>query len=662
MFREEHFADAGRAVCSQCGGKTRPAGNSHGNSQMIPRQRQLTFRYLVTKGIVGCWPVVSLELRAASRRHRTYWLRMAYMVALTLYVAMVWAAVVSWMDQGAYTRSRMAAAGVEIGSGVVWFLLLAGPTAAVLLATNCFQEELHRGGLTLVFSTPLDYAHIVAGKFIGRLAQMQVLVLAALPPLALVRVFGGVPAVFVAGGVMLAMGCSAVGAAMAMLYSARYDEPHLIVPMAAIMTWLFNAPAWLASNMGANELARGTGESWPIIWIFLAGLQMLLALRVLASCTRRLAVRGGVAMGSMTDEKHRVHNLAGPSGTPEIVAEALSRLAEVRRATAIAAHTLAGGPADNQRGPAGSQAAYDRGPAIAADSIAPRPRPTADLRIPWPLEIKGSPIIWRAMRRSFLFDRNTTRIAIGVIQGYLYFSGGLTGSLASAGFHQFVLALAMVVYIVLLATTSSALISSERQGRCWHVLLTTPLTDWQILWAKIRLAIWKASLPVQISVLHVGIFTAVGVISPLLALHVLMLFAGVTVFVVGLGLLCSCIFKRTTAAMLSCMGCLAGLWVLGPGIADLLDPALRAITGLRFDWAWLSNVVNPFCVLHAAVMGMGSEASRLRAGGYNSYRLGGHEISTEMFTWAVVWLASGLVFIGAGLAWLAKKTFRRGIV
>jgi len=644
------------------GAITRPAGNSHGNSQMIPRQWHLNFGYLVTKGLAGCWPVVSLELRAASRRHRTYWFRMAYVAALTLYVAMVWAAVVSWMDQGAYTRSRMAVAGVEIGSGVVWFLLLAGPAAAVLLATNCFQEELHQGGLTLMFSTPLDYAHIVAGKFIGRLAQMQVLILAALPPLALVRVFGGVPAVFVAGGVMLAMGCSAVGAAMAMLYSARYDEPHLIVPMAAIMTWLFNTPAWIAANMGVSQLARGAGGSWPIIWMFLAALQVLLALRVLATCTKRLAVRGGVALGSIPGEKHRVHNLAGPSGMPEIAEEALSRLAEVRRAAAIAAHSPAGSTAANQRGPAGSRADHDRDPAIAAISNALRPGPTDDIRIPWPLEIKGSPIIWRAMRRSFLFDRKTTRIAIGVILGYLYFSGGLTGSLASAGFHQFVLAIAMAAYIVLLAATSSTLINSERQGRCWHLLLTTPLTDWQILWAKIRSAIWKASLPVQIAALHVGIFTAVGVIPLLLALQVIMLLAGVTVFVTGLGLLCSCIFKRTSAAMLSCMGCLAGMWVLGPGIANLLDPALRAITGLRFDWAWLSNVVNPFRVLHAAVMGMGSEASRLRAGGYNSYRLGGHAVSAEMFTWAVVWLGGGLVFIGAGMAWLAKMTFRRGIV
>lgn len=110
-----------------------------------------------------------------------------------------------------------------------------------------------------------------------------------------------------------------------------------------------------------------------------------------------------------------------------------------------------------------------------------------------------------------------------------------------------------------------------------------------------------------------------------------------------------------------CSGCLTGLWVLGPGIADLLDLAFMAITGLRFDWAWLSNVVNPFCVLRGAVMGMGFEASRLRAGGYNAYRLGGHDISTEMFTWAVTWLGGGLVLIGAGMAWLAKKTFRRGI-
>lgn len=176
------------------------------NQRMIRRDWKLNFGHLVTKGFAGCGPVIALELRAASRRRRTYWVRLAYVVLLTLYVAMVWVAVVSWADSGgAFTRSRMAAAGVSVGCGVMWFLVLAGPAAAVLLATNCFQEELHHGGLTLILGTPVGYPQIVAGKFLGRLAQMQVLLLAALPSLALVRVFGGVPAPFVIGSVLLAL-------------------------------------------------------------------------------------------------------------------------------------------------------------------------------------------------------------------------------------------------------------------------------------------------------------------------------------------------------------------------------------------------------------------------------------------------------------------------
>ncbi len=564
---------------------------------------------------------------------------------------MVWVAVVSSVgNSGAYTRSRMAAAGISVGCGVMWFLILAGPAAAVLLTTNCFQEELHHGGLTLILGTPLGYAQIVAGRFIGRLAQMLVLILAALPSLAMVRVFGGVPAPFVVGAVLLALGNSAVAASLTMLYSVEHDQPHQIVPRAAVVTCMYNFPAGMAASAGAAALAGGGGNFWAVVWMFLAGVQMLLALWILTRCTRRLVVRGGVALGSIPDPEKHVHNFAGPSGRVDVVEAALERLAFHRRASALTAMGEAAGTAIDI-----ADIAHCPGPA----KPPPVPRPAVRKIIPWPLAIKGSPIIWRAMRRSYLFDRKTRWLAVGIVLIYLFICGSVTRGLGKADFHRLVLSVALAAYAAILTLASASLIASEKQSRCWRLLMTTPLTDWEILWAKIRSAAWKASLPVQAGVIYVAIFIVVGCIEPLMVLNWAMMVVAVTAFVLGLGLLCSTVFRRTTTAMMLCVSCLVVLWVLAPMLAGLIEGVLAELTGLKADLSCLAEAANPFYVVWASVPSADGGHMGDRMAGFGGYRLGGMAMSAWMLVRTVAGVAMAYLVAGSALTWMAKRRFRR---
>lgn len=645
---KQYFPKVVRALCFVVvGALSAPAGNQ----RMIRRDWKLNFFHFVTRGFAGCGPVIALELRAASRRRRTYLLRMAYVTALTLYVAMVWVAVVSSVDsQGAFTRSRMAEAGISVGCGVMWFLILAGPAAAVILTTNCFQEELHHGGLTLILGTPLGYAQIVAGRFLGRLAQMLVLILAALPSLALARVFGGVPLSFVIGGVLLALGSSAVAASQTMYYSVLYDHPYQIVPRAAVRTFLLNYGAWMAARAGTNELAGGGGNFWAVVWMFLAGVQVMVVLWALARCTRRLMVRGRVVLGSIPDPAQHVHNVAGPAGRADVAERALGRLADRRSANVRAAMASAGvantDSADIARG-----AGRAKPP--------PVPRQAARKTIPWPLAIKGSPIIWRGIRRSFLYERKTRWLVVGILLGYVLITGFSTQSLKSPTAHRFVLCVALAVYTVFLAVASAGLITSEKQGRCWQLLLTTPLTDWDILWAKVRLAVWKASLPIQAAGIYVAVLTAITAIPPMLALNWAMMVVAVTGFVLGLGLLCSTVFRRTTTAMMLCLGCLVGLWVLGPELAGLVQDVLVKAFGMSPDLSPLAEVANPFCVVWASVPSAYGGHMGDQIAGYGGYRLGGMAMSAGALARTVAGVTMAYMVAGSYMAWMAKRRFRR---
>ena len=639
-------------------------------------------------GVSGCGPMVSMELRASSRRRRTYWTRLAYVAAMTLYVTMVWMAEVSWASNGAgaFTRSRMAVAGVSVGCGVLWFLILAGPTAAVLLTTNCFDEEIHRGGLTLLLSTPLDYPEIVMGKFIGRLAQMEVLLLAALPVLALARVFGGVPFVFVIGQVALGAGCSMLAAALTMYYSTAYDEPYRIVPRSLGVAMAVNAPVFVMAYFGGGQLAAGTGNTWAFVWLVLAGLQVAGTAKLLRNCASRLMVRGRVVLGTDMAPERRMHNLAGPSGRADVVERALGHLATLRErrrrrppplppadraepepaaAAAPASSSAREAEAPMARGgevasdtPAGHLVALRRA-AAEEDSAEQAMHERGERAIPWRLSVKGSPIVWREMRRSFLADRKIRWIVTAFVLVYLLMAAAFKGLLSDTGLHVLVLSASLGIYGFILAVTTSALITRERQRRCWQLLLTTPLTDWDILWAKIRSALWKSSLPLQIGAIFVAVCIFFGGLSPLLLIHWLMMILAVTAMVLGFGLLCSCRFRRTSAAMMACVGCLAAAWSLGPWLVALLERAVTDSSWHELAWSRYVQVLSPFYVLQIVRDGeFDPMPMRLPFGReYASCFLG---MSATTFLLVVSAVTAGYVAAGAAMTWLAKRTFRAG--
>jgi len=70
-------------------------------------------------------PLFDKELRVSSRRKRNYVLRFAYVVLLTIFVAIVWLSVVKLEGTAAFQKSRMGVAGKTIITTVVMFQFFA---------------------------------------------------------------------------------------------------------------------------------------------------------------------------------------------------------------------------------------------------------------------------------------------------------------------------------------------------------------------------------------------------------------------------------------------------------------------------------------------------------------------------------------------------------
>ncbi|MHC4584778.1 MAG: hypothetical protein ACYS3N_09620, partial [Planctomycetota bacterium] len=86
-------------------------------------------------------PLLDKELRVSSRRRRNYVLRFAYVLLLTIFVAIVWLSVVKFQGTAAYQKSRMGLAGKTIITTIVMFQFIATQLIAIIMLSTSISDE-----------------------------------------------------------------------------------------------------------------------------------------------------------------------------------------------------------------------------------------------------------------------------------------------------------------------------------------------------------------------------------------------------------------------------------------------------------------------------------------------------------------------------------------
>ena len=129
-------------------------------------------------------PIVARELRLASRRRATYWLR----TFLGFAVSMVWLFLLAAGRRGGAPASLGQTLFTAIGVLAFGFGLLAG----VFLTADCLSEERREGTLGLLFLTDLRGYDVIFGKLMASSLPALYGLLTVLPVLALPLLMGGV--------------------------------------------------------------------------------------------------------------------------------------------------------------------------------------------------------------------------------------------------------------------------------------------------------------------------------------------------------------------------------------------------------------------------------------------------------------------------------------
>ena len=120
-------------------------------------------------------PIVARELRVASRRRSTYWVRAG--AALTVIVAGTWFFLM--MRERPSQEVAQVLFSVLTGSAVLYCLL-----RGVGLTADCLSEEKREGTLGLLFLTDLRGYDVVFGKLVATSLNALYGVLAIVPVLA----------------------------------------------------------------------------------------------------------------------------------------------------------------------------------------------------------------------------------------------------------------------------------------------------------------------------------------------------------------------------------------------------------------------------------------------------------------------------------------------
>ncbi len=232
-------------------------------------------------------PIFDKELRVCSRRKRYYLLRSMYLGLLAILIMVVWLAqTTSLRMQGvAYSVSRMAEIGRAVILSVAWFQFFMAQLAAVLFFCNAISDEVNRGTLNVLMTTPITALQVIAGKLLSKLLQLLLILALSLLTLSIVYCLGGMHWEFIIASFCITVTSVVFTGALTLFCSGRVKRPHTVVLMMVVFLGIYyslgplllemmsgssgQGVRWLTAHPVAAMLeitisGAGNGISWPV--------------------------------------------------------------------------------------------------------------------------------------------------------------------------------------------------------------------------------------------------------------------------------------------------------------------------------------------------------------------------------------------------------------
>ncbi len=603
-------------------------------------------------------PIFDKELRVASRRRRQYALRFLYILALTVFVGVVWLGMVQYEGNASFMQSRMAAAGQRIVTTIVFFQFFAMQVLAIVLLSSAVSDEVYHRTLGILMTTPINGLQIVMGKLLSRLLQLVLLLAISLPMLAIVRVLGGVSWGYLLSGLCITLTAAIFAGALSLLFSIRNRHAYgvIIRTMFTLACLYFVLPALLgfAGFYLLTKLGLVSGRPPASLSVLAPILVSLNPISSMVAITEQMFSPRGPAMFSLP-----VH--CGFMLSLSILV--LGRAMDIVRKVALR-QAVGQSPEDRRRRTGNRR----RRTADSEQSTAPIRPPSSVLRPPPTVRrVMGPPVVWKELRAPFIQGIDSRNSYIGLAMAivalvFTYLSAAQAKSLNEDFTHITYVMLFVFIGGLINIVFSATRITTEKESQAWPLLLTTPLSDWDILLGK-AVSAFRRCLPIWgLLAGHVLLFTLAGYIHPVAIFHLLALVAWLTCFITGSGLYFSAYFARTTSAVVASFALVVGLWVIGPILAGLLG-VMGGKNDVLATYLWAHPAVQTQLIMTGAAGSQNAGASwgSLRYATAAVFHSGREEMSVGRVTCLLTALAAAYILAGLFFFWRAKCCLRRRI-
>jgi len=508
-------------------------------------------------------PIFDKELRVSSRRRRNYVLRFAYVSLFTFFLALMWVDVVAYSASSVYMSSRMAMAGLSVITFIVWFQFLTAQVIAIVMLSTSISDEIYNRTLGVLMTTPIGSTQIVLGKLFSKLLQVVLLLAISLPLLAIVRVFGGVPWGHLVCSLCVTLTTVIFIGSLSLFFSIFTRRAYVVI----IVTILTLAFLFALLPLLVAFLAYYPTQPSPKFVDMLSYVNPYFIMTIESGALFAAAPPG---VGNWPI--HCVVML-GASALLLLLATIVVRKVALRQATGQTGLWRA-------RGKGKAQGDSDAGGSVR--------------------RVVGPPVLWKERRMPVLGRRKIVAvIGILLLVGTLFLTyqlcamlGALESRDTQTGYVIIFTGIGMLFTVIVPATC----ITSERESRAWPLLLTTTVSDWEILGSKFLGAVYRCLPAWALLFGHVTVFAIAGMIHPVALLQLGILVAWIVIFLSGTGLYFSTRFRHTTTAVIANMALAAGLWAIFPLLLGLILAVAKAGDGLLE----LYVDTNPF--VHAGVI------------------------------------------------------------
>jgi ABC-type transport system involved in multi-copper enzyme maturation permease subunit len=585
-------------------------------------------------------PIFSKELRVSSRRRRNYILRLVYLIFLTAFLTMIWLDAVSFTGvYGTYVVSRMAQAGKQIVVTLVWFQFYATQIVAVVMLSTAISDEIYHRTLGVLMTTPVTSFQIVMGKLSGKLLQLVLLLAVSLPVLAVVRVFGGVPWEYILSSLCMTLTALVFVGSLSLFFSTFSSKAYVVIILTlAALGLLFGLPLLFVTTQLGRSSWHTLTRSFPLM----------------ALCHVNPCAMLNLSTVAMLDPRWvgRVHFSWPIHCGIMVTASALVLLASVYLVRKVALAQAAGQRRLLER----LQGFWIRRSANKTVTT----RTNARIR-----RVKGPPVVWKE-----LISRISSRekLIVAVVIGLevamivaMYLFPVVASSFGYEETHILYIWVFMGMGMLSATVLPSTCITSEKESRSWPLLLTTTLSDWDILFGKFIGVLRRSVFLWLLLFVYVGLFWIYQYVGPLAFVHLVLLIAGTVVFLCGTGFYFSSRLKRTSEAVITNIVFAASLWGLVPLLLELLQGITRGNYFGRMVHRSLRDLGDWYLGLIPFVQAQVLMVSTFSQSVWSSYRWpdrGRDSLESTCFMFIVM---VGYVLVGWLFAWRGTRRFRRNI-